>query len=79
MGAVSINPDEMKLINGKVVFTATPTWYPIEENMDNFYKLISDISKVLNGSLPPATATCNLCIYRKSFEPKAKIVDDIPF
>ena len=79
MGAVSINPDEMKLINGKVVFTATPTWYPIVENMDNFFKLISDISKVLSGPLPPATATCNLCSYRKSYGPQSKVVDDIPF
>ena len=79
MGAVSINPDDMKLVNGKIIFTTTPTWHPIEENMNNFFKLIQDISKVLSGPLPPATATCNLCIYRKSFEPKAKIVDDIPF
>ena len=79
MGALSINPDEMKLVNGKVIFTATPTWHPIVEDMDNFYKLISDISKVLNGPLPPMTATCSLCIYRKSYEPQNKIVDDIPF
>ena len=68
MGAVSINPLEMKLINGKVVFTATPTWHPIVENMESFYKLISDISKVLSGTLPPVSVTCNLCIYRKRFE-----------
>ena len=79
MGAVSINPDEMKLVNGKVIFTTTPTWHPIEENMDNFYKLIQDISTVLNGPLPPTTETCNLCIYRKSYEPQGKTVDDIPF
>lgn len=79
MGAVSINPDEMKLINGKVIFTTTPTWHPIVEDMDNFYKLIQDISTVLSGPLPPTTVTCNLCIYRKSYEPKSKVVDDIPF
>lgn len=79
MGAISINPDEMKLVNGKVVFTATPKWHPIEENMDNFYKLIQDISEVLNGPLSPTTATCNLCIYKKSYEPQSKVVDDIPF
>lgn len=79
MGAVSINPSEMKLINGKVVFTTTPTWHPIVENMNNFYKLIKDISAVLNGPLPPVSATCNLCIYRKSYEPQPKVLDDIPF
>ena len=79
MGAVSINPDEMKLVNGKVVFTATPKWHPIEENMDSFYNLISEISKVLNGELPPESGSCSLCIYRKSFSPSEKITDEIPF
>lgn len=79
MGAVTVNPNEMKLVEGKIVFTTTPTWHPIEENMDNFYKLIQDISAILDGSLPPTTATCNLCIYRKSYDPQSKVVDDIPF
>ena len=79
MGAISINPSEMKLVNGKVVFTTIPTWHPIVENMDNFYKLIGDISTVLNGPLPPVSATCNLCVYRKSYAPQPKVVDDIPF
>lgn len=79
MGAVSINPSEMKLVNGKVVFTTTPTWHPIAEDMNNFYKLIGDISAVLNGPLPPVSTTCNLCIYRKSYAPQSKVVDDIPF
>ena len=79
MGAVSINPDEMKLVNGKIVFTTTPSWHPIEENMDDFYNLIKEISTVLGGPLPPTSATCNLCIYRKSYEPQGKVIDDIPF
>ena len=79
MGAVSINPDEMKLVNGKIVYTTTPSWHPIEENMDDFYNLIKEISTVLGGPLPPTSATCNLCIYRKSYEPQGKVIDDIPF
>lgn len=79
MGAVSINPDEMKLVNGKIVFTTTPSWHPIEENMDDFYNLIKEISTVLGGPLPPTSATCNLCIYRKHYEPQGKVIDDIPF
>ncbi len=70
MGAVSINPDEMKLVNGKIIFTTTPTWHPIVENMDNFLSLISEISGVLDGPLPPETETCNLCIYRKRYKPQ---------
>lgn len=79
MGAVSINPDEMKLVNGKVVFTATPAWHPIKEDMDGFYNLIREISKVINGELPPESETCTLCIYRKSFGSQKAPVEDIPF
>lgn len=79
MGAVSINPDEMKLVKGKVVFTTTPTWHPIEEDMESFHGFMKEISDVLNGDLPRASATCELCIYRSRFEPKEKITDDIPF
>ena len=79
MGAVTVNPGSMELVNGKVVFTATPKWHPISEDMEGFYKLTQNISELLEGPLPPTTATCNLCIYRKSFEPKNKTTDDIPF
>ncbi|MBI2621062.1 MAG: PD-(D/E)XK nuclease family protein [Candidatus Levybacteria bacterium] len=78
MGAVSINPEEMKLVNGKIVFTTTPTFHPVEEDMESFHDLIKEISDFLNGDLPEATTTCELCIYRKSFEPSEK-ADDIPF
>jgi hypothetical protein len=79
MGAVSINPDEMKLINGKVVFTATPAWHEVKEDMDSFYSLIGEISKVLSGDLPQESKTCSLCIYRKKFEPSEVSTKDIPF
>lgn len=69
MGAVSISPDEMKLVDGKIVFTTTPTWHPVEEDMESFYGLIREISEVLNGSLPPTSETCELCIYRARFGP----------
>lgn len=67
LGIVSVHPDQMKLVDGKIVFTATPTWHPVNEDMNDFYKLITDISVVLNGELPPVSETCKLCIYRKSF------------
>lgn len=79
MGAVSINPDEMKLTNGKVVFTTTPTWHPIEVDMESFQALMKEISDVLSGDLPEASETCSLCIYRARFNLKEKISDDIPF
>ncbi|MDO8570937.1 MAG: PD-(D/E)XK nuclease family protein [Candidatus Daviesbacteria bacterium] len=67
MGVVSINPDKMKLVDGKIIFTTTPKYHPVEENMDSFYKLIQEISTVLNGDLPSASETCGLCVYRGKF------------
>ncbi len=67
MGVVSINPDEMKLVNGKVVFTTTPKYHPIKEDIAGFYKLIEEISTLLNGDLPAVSETCSLCIYRGKF------------
>jgi len=81
MGLVSILPKEMKLTNGRIVFTSTPAFHPVEENTESFQKLIKEISKLLNGPLPEVSETCGLCIYRKKFEPTEKEleVDDIPF
>lgn len=79
MGLVSVSPESIKHIDGKLVFTATPKWHSIEENMDSFYNLVREISTVLNGELPPVSATCSLCIYRKRFEPRKEISNDIPF
>ncbi|MDO8570638.1 MAG: hypothetical protein Q7R97_03580 [Candidatus Daviesbacteria bacterium] len=67
MGVVSINPEGMKLVDGKIVFTTTPKYHPVEENMDSFYKLIEEISEVLNGDLPAVSETCSLCVYRGKF------------
>ena len=81
MGVVSINPEEMKLDNGKVVFTTTPTWHPIEEDMESFYSLVSDISGVLEGELPAVSETCSLCVYRGKFNTSAENSSqgEIPF
>src|SRR3989344_2590748 len=68
MGVVSINPEEMKLVDGKVVFTTTPKYHPIKEDMAGFYKLIEEIATVLNGDLPATSETCSLCLYRKAFK-----------
>ncbi len=79
MGVVSINPEEMKLVDGKVVFTNKPTWHPIRDNKDEFNKLIKEISTVLGGELPEPGETCGLCSYRLKLQPKTEVVDDIPF
>lgn len=79
MGAVSVNPDEMKLTNGKIIFTTTPTYHPIEENMEAFLALMKDISGLLSGETPPISETCPLCIYRSRFSHPTDTKDDIPF
>ena len=67
MGIVSINPDEMKLVDGKVIFTSTPKYHRVEEDTESFHNLIREISTLLNGDLPAVSKTCSLCIYRSKF------------
>jgi hypothetical protein len=67
LGIVSINPDQMRLLDGKIIFTTTPTWHPIKEDMPGFLKMIKEINDVLSGGLPQSTETCKLCTYRKRF------------
>lgn len=79
MGIISIKPESMKLENGKIIFTTTPTWHGVEEDMDGFYMLVRNISDVLSGPLPEVSETCGLCIYRSKFESPKDFTDDIPF
>lgn len=79
MGIVSVNPDAMELRNGKIVFTTTPTWHPVEENMEGFFAMIKDISNLLNGPLPTPSKECKLCKYRSYFMDQTPVVDDINF
>ena len=80
MGVVSINPEEMKLTGGKVVFTNKPTWHPVEDDQAGFYEMIKEISTVLNGDLPSPSETCNLCVYRAKFaSPAAENAEELPF
>ncbi len=79
IGLVSVSPDAIEHKDGKFVFTTSPKWHPIEEDMDGFLKFVNEISKVLNGDLPKPSETCRLCIYRKSFESIESTTSDIPF
>ncbi len=79
MGVITINPDKMDLINGKVVFTTTPTWHHIEEDMEDFKMLMRGISDVLEGPLPETSETCALCVYRSRFQSPKEVQEDLPF
>jgi len=78
MGAVSIHPDDMELVDGKIRFSATPNYHNIEENMDEFLTLMKEISDFLNGPVPLAGENCNLCGYRAKFK-EEKIQNNLPF
>lgn len=79
MGLISVNPESIKHVSGNLVFTASPKWHPIEENMDSFFNLIKEISTVLKGDLPPVSEKCGLCIYRSYFESTRRSSTNIPF
>lgn len=75
MGLISVTPESIEHVNGNFVFTAAPKWHPIEEDMDSFFKLIKQISTVLNGELPAPSENCSFCRYRKQFEFKKDPID----
>lgn len=85
MGIVSVNPEEMKLRDGKIVFTAVPRYHEVKDDSEGFFSLIREVSNVLNGEQPLPTATCGLCTYRSYFieSPRktasAISTSDIPF
>ena len=79
MGAISVNPEEMKIQNGKIVFTAAPRYHRVEENMDKFLDMMKEISDFLNGPEPPEGKECMLCKYRNKLKPVEKIQDSLPF
>lgn len=79
MGIVSVNPEEMKLIDGKIQFTAVPRFHPVEENMEDFFTLLKDVSTVLQGEIPAESPTCSLCKYRAYFKEPKVVQEDIPF
>ncbi|HMS22991.1 MAG TPA: PD-(D/E)XK nuclease family protein [Candidatus Levybacteria bacterium] len=78
LGIVSVNPEEMRLEGGKIIFTAVPRYHEVKTDMNTFYSLISDISKVLEGDKPLPTESCGLCRYRAYFMDSGS-EEDIPF
>ena len=65
MGVVAISPEEISFPGDDVVFKTKPHWFEIEEDMDKFYSLISKISALLSGPVPPEDpSNCKWCYYR---------------
>lgn len=68
MGLITVSPESIEHTGGGFVFTASPKWHPVEEDMEGFFEFVKEISEVLNGELPPPSDTCSYCKYRKQFE-----------
>lgn len=79
IGLISVSPESIEHKDGKFVFTTSPTWHPIEEDMEGFFGLIREISNLLNGPVPKLNETCQLCNYREKFSKPQVIQDDLPF
>lgn len=80
MGVVAINPEEISFPGDNVIFKAKPQWFEIAEDMDRFYAFISEVSKLLNGPVPPENPDgCKWCYYRICTHKTKKNQGDIPF
>lgn len=80
MGVVTINPEEVLFPGDTVVFKAKPQWFEIAEDMDRFYAFISEISKLLNGPVPPENPdNCKWCFYRAGPKEPINQPNPLPF
>ncbi|KKQ97744.1 MAG: hypothetical protein UT24_C0012G0055 [Candidatus Woesebacteria bacterium GW2011_GWB1_39_12] len=80
MGVIAINPEEISFPGEKVVFTAKPLLFEIEEDMDRFFAFISEVSKLVNGPEPPENSdNCKWCYYRLCTTKVKDNQEDIPF
>ena len=80
MGVIAINPEEISCPGEKVVFTAKPLLFEIEEDMDRFFAFISEVSKLVNGPEPPENSdNCKWCYYRLCTTKVKDNQEDIPF
>lgn len=79
MGVIAITPDSIEFPGDKVIFTSSPQFFEIKENMESFYEFISEVSKLLNGPKPATSENCAWCKYRICFEKPNSVQEDIPF
>lgn len=80
MGIIAINPEEISFPGDNVIFKAKPQWFEIEEDMERFYAFINEISKLLNGPVPPENPEgCKWCKYRLCTSKENSGQEEIPF
>lgn len=79
LGIITVSPEAIEHRDGKFIFTTSPKWHSIDENMEGFLRFMKEVEDVLNGELPPVSPTCKLCLYRKQFEKSVGQTEEIPF
>lgn len=82
MGVVVVSPETIEFQDGGVVFKSKPNWFEIAENMEVFFDFISEVSELLNGSMPTINEECQWCKYRLCFNKPEKAngtQEEIPF
>lgn len=79
MGIIAITPEKIDFPGDTVVFKSIPQWFEIKEDMDGFYKFISEVSKLLSGPVPKTSDKCAWCKYRFCFNGSGNNHEDIPF
>ncbi|KKW19234.1 MAG: hypothetical protein UY63_C0017G0011 [Parcubacteria group bacterium GW2011_GWA2_51_10] len=65
MGIVTLSPQSVEIKEGRAVFTSQPQYFEVKEDMQQFFRLIEEISGLLSGVLPTATSNCAWCKYKK--------------
>ncbi len=79
MGLVIISPQEIEYPKDDVIFKTKPKWFEIAENMGEFFLTMAEVSKLLNGPVPPITESCDWCKYRLCFAKPQEEQEEIPF
>lgn len=79
MGIVAIPPQAIEYPKDDVIFKTKPIWYEVPEDMESFYGVMLEVSKLLNGPPPPTTESCKWCKYRLCFAKPQERQEDIPF
>lgn len=64
MGLLIVSPESVVVDAEDFIYHTRPEWVPIKEDMPGFFDFIDEVSSLLEGSIPPPTATCKWCQYR---------------
>lgn len=64
MGLLVIAPESVNFTEGRIILNNAPTWIEVNEDMEEFFKFIDEVSTLLNGDCPIPSGSCEYCKYR---------------